>query len=179
MHQDHSDSKYHRASTEDKVVASMYADLGRIASHRLRTEPLAYLWSPASLISEAYLRVVRVYGNQWLSNGAPLALWSRVMSRVLIDHARAFRAGKRCWEKEEPYTEGADRVVHPDLDTSIAIATSLERLRRSDPRKASAIRLVVVCGLTIEEAARRLKVAPRTVKRVLHAAKDELRRELQ
>jgi RNA polymerase sigma-70 factor (ECF subfamily) len=63
----------------------------------------------------------------------------------------------------------------PDL---AAIEKALERLEARDPRQAQVIELRFYAGLSVEQTAQLLGVAPATVKRDWSAAKAWLSREL-
>jgi RNA polymerase sigma factor (TIGR02999 family) len=86
------------------------------------------------------------------------------MRRVLVDHARRHRAGKR----------GADLTVSLDVAPDVEIAEPIDLLRLHDAltdlaREAAlparVVELRYFGGLSIEEAAEVLKSSPATVKR--------------
>src|SRR5262245_45823230 len=80
---------------ESLALRSLYRELQRIAQYHLRSEPLGYMWTPAILINEAYIRLVNQYGKEWIGRNNAAPLWSRIMRNILIDSARSFRAAKR------------------------------------------------------------------------------------
>lgn len=163
---------------ESTVLNSIYSDLKRIATQQIRREPAGHLWSPQSLINEAYIRIVKAYGKDWVRNAHMVALWKRVMSNILIDHARAARSAKRSWGEAVPCSDQLCARTG-DILVRLAVARAYAALDRANPRAAAAIRLTVIEGLTIQQAAPKLKLHVRTVKRALRAGKEILRRDLR
>lgn len=163
---------------ESTVLNSIYSDLKRIATQQLRKEPAGHLWSPQSLINEAYIRIVKAYGREWVHNTHMVALWKRVMSNILIDNARAARSAKRSWGEAVPCSDQLSARAGNIL-VRLAVARAYAELDRVNPRAAAAIRLTVIEGLTVQQAAPKLKLHLRTVKRALQAGKESLRRDLR
>ena len=168
----------HPDCTESSYLTAFYSQLVRLAAYKLHRDPLGYSWSPASLISETYLRLVNAYGKEWVHTTGPVALWSHAMGNVLKDDARAVRAQKRQWGVRDTYTEQLPVTIGIDLDTKLTVRQSLSRLSLSEPRKAGAVKLIAMHGYTIEETARHLRVSARTVRRFLRDAKRELGEQL-
>ena len=171
--------RHEESGQEARLVSALYVDLCRMAAYRLRSEPAEEGWSPASLVSETYVRIVSAYGKSWAYCESPMALWSRAMSNVLVDHARARLALKRQWGKREALEDTILPAMRPNMEVRLAVRAAFRRATASDPRKGAAIRLTVVHGLTIDEAASMLKVAPRTAKRYLRSVKVAMREQLQ
>lgn len=138
--------------------------LHRIAERHLQHEAPGHTLSPTALVHEAWLRVAAQPDATYQDRLHFLAVASRVMRRVLVDHARRARAAKRS-------TAGV--VATPPLATShddwavtlIAIDTALEELARIEPRLARVVECRFFGGLTEEETATVLDVSSRTVHR--------------
>ena len=163
---------------ENNKLTSIYADLQMLACWRLRREPLAYLWSEAALINEAYIRIAQTYGKDWIAISDLKALWAVTMKHVLFDHGRSFRSRKRsagnhdCEIPEEFASTGIN------MELRIGITAAFQRLRDRNPRRASAAHKRYVQGFTIDETAQVLNMCSRTAKRELRAAKIEIQQEL-
>lgn len=160
----------------DRVYAAIYHQLDRIAARHMAGESRAQLLEPAALINEAYLRLVQLEHINWQGRSHFLAMASRVMRQVLIDHARRRDAQKR----------GSETLLTFDIDqdggtSDTSRSTSLElieaglrRLEQIEPLHAQVIEARFFGGLSIEETAEALGVSPATVKRSWVAARSWL-----
>jgi RNA polymerase sigma factor (TIGR02999 family) len=86
------------------------------------------------------------------------------MRRLLVDHARRRRAGKRGIpvtfnEEIFPQSPGADQT-----EEILAVDVVLSRLSELDPRQARVVELRYFGGLSVEETAEAMGIATRTVK---------------
>ena len=129
-----------------------------------------------ALVNEAYLRLINVQKMDWQNRAHFLAMAARLMRRILVDSARARRNQKRGGVKitlDEELLATGDRP--PDL---LALDDALQALEKIDARRSQVIELRFFGGLTVEEAAIVLKVAPDTVMRDSQLAKAWLAREL-
>ncbi len=100
------------------------------------------------------------------------------MRHILLDHARGLRRAKRgggaC---HLPLDEGL--VFSPSKSAMlIALDEAMTRLAEIAPRKAEVVELRYFGGMSVEEAAEVLRVAPNTVIRDWAFAKVWLKREL-
>jgi RNA polymerase sigma factor (TIGR02999 family) len=148
----------------DRLLPLIYSELHRLARAYMRRERPDHTLQATALINEAYLRLA---GEpiEWTSRAHFIGLAARVMRRVLVDHARAHAAQRR--------TGGLLRVEMHDelaislerLDEVLAVDEALTRLAAISPRQARVVELRYFAGLTVEQIARILNVAPRSVKR--------------
>ena len=163
----------------DQLVPLVYDELRRLAARRMRGERADHTWSATDLVHEAYARLVDA-DIQWQDRVHFFAVASRLMRRILVDHARASARQKR--------GGGALRVTlddslqaaagSGDSEALLALDAALERLAEFDRRKAEAVELHYFGGLSYEETAEALGVSPATVDRELRMAKAWLGREL-
>lgn len=79
----------------DALFPLLYDELRRIAHRQLRAERTGHTLSTTALVHEAYLRLVDQTRAHWSDRVHFLAVASRTMRRVLVDHARRVRAAKR------------------------------------------------------------------------------------
>jgi RNA polymerase sigma factor (TIGR02999 family) len=84
------------------------------------------------------------------------------MRRILVDHARRKRAGKRGGAGHRFALSEADRVAVPDPDTLLAIDEALAQLAAEDPASADVARLRLFAGLSVDETADALGVSRAT-----------------
>ena len=100
------------------------------------------------------------------------------MRRILVDQARARAAAKRGGDARIPL-DSVDVGIAPREVDVLALDAALDRLASVDRRQSEFVELRFFAGLTVEEAAAALDVAPITVKRDWALARAWLFRELQ
>jgi RNA polymerase sigma factor (TIGR02999 family) len=162
----------------DKLMPLVYEELRQLARKHMRRENPGHTLQTTALVNEAYLRLVGQQAIQWQNRAHFFAIASRVIRRILVDHARSRHRAKRGGGARKVSLEGA-AVTSPDqpLDM-IAIDEALTRLAALDDRKGRVVELRLFGGLTNEEAAEILNVSPNTVMRDWSLAQAWLRREL-
>jgi RNA polymerase sigma factor (TIGR02999 family) len=115
---------------------------------------------------------------RWQNRTQFFALSAHLMRRILVDHARGRDAQKR-GGGARVQLEGIDPAgPSPDVNL-LALDAALARLSEQFPRQAELVELRFFGGLTVDEIAAALGVAPITVKRDWALAKAWLYRELQ
>jgi RNA polymerase sigma-70 factor (ECF subfamily) len=153
-------------------------ELRRLARHYMRGERPGHTLQPTALVNEAYLRLVDIAHVRWQNRAHFLAVAARTMRRVLVDMARAKGYQKRGGRVPlVPLDEVDVAAARPDADV-VALHDALEALAAVDARKAHVVELRYFGGLTVEETAEVVGVAPETVMRDWKFAKAWLLREL-
>jgi RNA polymerase sigma factor (TIGR02999 family) len=132
---------------------------------------------PTALVNEAYLRLINVQIVDWQNRAHFLAMAARLMRRILVDSARARRNQKRGGGVRITLDEGL-LVTGDEPPDLVALDDALRALEKLDARRSQVIELRFFGGLTVEETAVVLKVAPDTVMRDSRLAKAWLAREL-
>src|SRR6185369_14899853 len=79
----------------EKLMPLVETELRRIASNYMRREQPGHTLQTTALVNEAYLRLIDQKRVRWQNRAHFFALSSRLMRRVLIDHARAQSRLKR------------------------------------------------------------------------------------
>ena len=100
------------------------------------------------------------------------------MRRLLVDHARRRRAGKRgvpITLNEEVILPGAGVDQTEEI---LAVDQVLERLAALQPRQARVVEMRYFGGLTVEETAEFMGISARTVKADWAMAKGWMRAQL-
>jgi len=148
-----------------QVSAILYNELRRQAIRCMRGERPGITLQPTALVHEAFMRLAGAQRIDWQSRNHFLAIAARTMRRVLVDVVRAKSAGKRgAREPLAPLDPGILAHAASPLDL-IALDEALETLATLDVRKVQVIELRFFAGLTVEETAGVLEVAPDTVAR--------------
>jgi len=146
----------------------VYAELRAIAARHLRAERAGHTLQPTALVSEAYLRLRGLGNVPWHDRAHFFAIASRIMRRILVDHARANLAQKRgagsaMVQINDVLHEGAAPAM--DAAELIDLDRALDRLAAEEPRLSRLIELRFFGGLNIDEVAEVLDCSPRTAKR--------------
>ena len=162
----------------DALVPIVYDELRKLADHYLRSERAEHTLQPTALVHEAYLRLRGVREMQLVNRAHFYGAAAQVMRRVLVDHARRRGAGKRGGgEEAAALTASLEGAVDPNFDL-IALSEALDQLAVIAPEKAKVVELRYFGGLSVEETAAFLEMAPVTVKRYFAFARAWLYRAL-
>jgi RNA polymerase sigma factor (TIGR02999 family) len=162
----------------EALVPLVYKELRDIARRHLQRERPGHTLQSAALVHEAYLRLLDQRPFDTDNRAHFLAVASRLMRQILVDHARTHGAAKR----------GADRRV--EIDTSlvlpqvrstdvVALDDALKDLANLDEQQGRIVELRFFGGLSTEEIADVLGISPSTVKRDWNMAKAWLTRQMK
>ncbi|MCA9285518.1 MAG: sigma-70 family RNA polymerase sigma factor [Phycisphaerales bacterium] len=155
----------------DALMSAIYSDLRRLAASHMRSERHNHTLQPTALVHEAYVKLVGQRNTDWKDRLHFFAVASRIIRRVLIDHARARDAEKRGGDRT--MVNLADREVPSagrDADL-LALDEALEELAALDEQQARIVELRYFGGCTVEDVAELLGIGKRTVDRDWQAAK--------
>ena len=161
----------------DELMPLVYADLRTIAAGKLRGERPDHTLQATALVNEAFLRLVDQDRIEWRSRAQFFALAARSMRRILVDHARRRRAGKRGGDPRRVLLDDIQIAVAPEVDV-LELDDSLNRLEALDSRQARIVELRFFAGCTMEEIAEVLDISASTVKRQWRLARVWLRADL-
>ena len=164
-------------SALDRLVPLVYAELRRLARGQLRRDPAAHSVEPTVLVHEAYLRLLGARVD-WRDRTHFLSVAARIMRRILVERARARRAGKRGGDDVRVTLTGSVPAPAEHPVDILMLDAALERLHASDERQARVVELCYFGGLTYPEIADLLGISEATVDRDLRHARAWLRREL-
>jgi RNA polymerase sigma factor (TIGR02999 family) len=164
-------------TARDRLIPLVYDQLRRIAGRYMRSERRGHTLQPTVLVNEAYLRLVDQKRARWRNRAQFFAIASRLMRRILVDHAR-HRAAKGRGSTHVTLEEEALPAAEKSAEV-VTLDEALEGLAEIDPRKARIIELRIFGGLTIEETAEVEGVSCSTVKNEYRAARAWLRREIE
>jgi RNA polymerase sigma factor (TIGR02999 family) len=161
----------------DRLTPIVYHELRRLAGRYMRRERPDHSLQATALVNEAYMRLADYNRMEWQNRAHFFAVAAQLMRRILVEHAR-----RRNWKR-------GGQVQHVALDETVvvgggrstdlvALDDALTALARMDPRKVQVVEMRFFGGLSVEETAEVLKVAPITVMRDWNGAKAWLFREL-
>jgi RNA polymerase sigma factor (TIGR02999 family) len=157
-----------------KLLPLVYDELRWLAAAKLAHEAAGHTLDATALVHEAYLKLG---GEQaFTSQTSFKRAAAEAMRRVLVDHARAKRAGKRGgdWNRID-LPEPAGPVEDSQL---IALDEALAEFAAVDRQAAELVQLRYFTGLTIPQAAEALGISARTADRTWAYARAWLFRRI-
>ena len=156
---------------QEALMKAIYDDLRRLAVSHMSSERPDHTLQPTALVHEAYLKLVGQHSTDWADRLHFFSVASRIIRRILIDHARERRAQKRGGAADRVSMDAVD-VPFDDREVDlIALDDALKDLAQIDERQARIVELRFFGGCTIEEVAKLLDVGRRTIDRDWMAAK--------
>src|SRR4029450_6536543 len=165
------------AAALEALLPLILAQFHRIAQRQLRDHK-GHAMQPSSLVQEALVRLLPNRGATWQDRAHFFAVTSQIMRNVLVDHARRHHRVNRGGDAHHVSIDAAAVLSPEQVDEVVAIDIALQRLAQFDARKSTVFEMRFFGGLSIDETADALGVAPRTVLRDWRFARAWLRREL-
>lgn len=161
-----------------RIAPLVHAELYRLAKRYMSRERPDHLLQTSALINEAYLRLIDWKAVRWQNRAHFFGVAAQMMRRILVDFAR-----------RRPRVDNAVEAVQISLDNAltvsaeqdadlIALDDALKSLAAFDERKSQIVELRFFGGLSVDETAEVMKIAPITVMREWNKAKGWLYREL-
>lgn len=164
----------------DVLVQRVYAELYQLCRKRLAQERPRHTLHATALLNEVYVRLALDDGRAFRDRQHFLAVASRVIRQVLVDHARARGSQKRGGGKAPvaltdlstfPASGGSD-VDLLDLDSA------LEELAELSSRQATIIEMHYFGGLSQAEIGEAVGLSERSVRSELSVSRAWLARRL-
>ena len=157
----------------------VYNELQRIAQVFLRNQP-GHTLQPTALVNEAWLKLFHGAEADFTGRAHFLAVMSRAMRQVLIDHARSAGAAKRwggqqrvAWDANIDLAEDGARPLQV-----LEIDRALQALAQESPPLAQVLEMHYFAGMTAEEVAAVVNRSTETIRHEIRLARAWLRREL-
>ena len=166
----------------DRLTPLVYDELRRLARGYMRGERRGHTLQATAVVHEAFMRLIQA--NVALQDREHFfALASRLMRRVLVDHAKSRSRQKRnagtgtgtlvrTGGEDLTREEAAENAVSQagDVDV-IALDEALESLLQLEPRLAQVIELYYFGGMKYEEIAAAVGASAATVHRDIRLAR--------
>jgi RNA polymerase sigma factor (TIGR02999 family) len=161
----------------EALLPLVYQELRHIAQYHLRQERPDHTLQSTALVHEAYLRLTKQSPPEIENRAHFMAVASRLMRQILVDHARGHRAAKRGGGIKLEIQDVGSSEKAPSVDL-IMLDDALNELARLDPQQSRIVELRFFGGMSIEETAEIVGVSVTTVKREWATARAWLRREV-
>jgi RNA polymerase sigma-70 factor, ECF subfamily len=166
-------------SSLECLLPIVETELKRIAHNYMRRENPNHTLQTTALVNEAYLKLVDQTRVNWQNRAQFFALSAQIMRRILLNHARDRAAEKRGGTALNVCLDDV-AVFSPEKSAElIALDEALESLKKFDKLKSQIVELRYFGGLTIEETAEVLQIAPPTVSLHWRLARAWLQTEIR
>lgn len=173
------------AEAREELLSKLYEDLHQIAQRHMRGQPLDHTLQATALLNEAWMRLDvkdeegKRRQSQWTDRQHFLALASKAMRCVLVDHSRRRNAQKR----QRPGERVAlDRVMVMYENRSYDLEEldqAMRDLEAFDPVMSRVVELRFFGGLDMETIAGLVEIPKRTLERRWTATRSWLKGRIQ
>ena len=171
----------HRLGQEhalDRAFEIVYDELRRLARHQLRGQGDGKTLNTTSLVHELYLKVAAADNPSVEDRGHFMALASRAMRQVIVDHARARSRSKRGGDVRQVPVDTDLHGITDDAEWILVVDEALDQIRMVNERLGDVFECRFFGGLSEQESAEALGVSLRTVQRDWQRAKTWLQKFL-
>jgi RNA polymerase sigma factor (TIGR02999 family) len=159
------------------LVPLVYKELRRLAHYHLQSERPDHTLQSTALVHEAYLRMVGGQPGELRNRAHFIAVASRLMRQILVDHARGRRAAKRDGGCKIAFDDLAALPVNGDHEL-LALDAALDELSRIDERQGKIVEMKFFGGLSTPEISQVLGISRATIDRDWATARVWLHREM-
>lgn len=160
------------------LVTRTYGELRRLARRYLRLERANHTLQATGLLHEIYLRLVQSPPTAVRDRSHFCGIAAHLMREILVEHARKHAAQRRGGTEIRISLEEAARFPAAQAVDLLELDEALDRLAEKRARQAQIVELRYFAGLSIEEAAKLMRLSARTVKRDWYLARAWLYREM-
>lgn len=162
----------------EELLPLVYEELRRLAAHKMANEAAGHTLQPTALVHEAWLRLVGYQNQKWVGRAHFFGAAAEAMRRILIDRARRKHAARHGGEHQRVDIQEMDLASPIQDEQLLAVSDALDKLTAEHKAEAELVKLRFFVGLTIDEAAEVLGIAPRTAKYYWTHARAWLYREI-
>jgi RNA polymerase sigma factor (TIGR02999 family) len=145
------------------AISLVYHQLHRLASRFISGEQAGHTLQATALVNEAYLRLFGANPVHPNDSRHFFALAAQQMRRILVDHARGKKAGKRGGLKLS--LDDVCQVSSEPNEDLVLVDDALKELEERDPDAARVVELKFFGGYTDQETAKILDVSVARVRR--------------
>jgi RNA polymerase sigma factor (TIGR02999 family) len=143
-----------------QLLPLVYDELRKLAAAKLAREKPGHTLDATALVHEAFLKLGGA--RSFASKADYLKAAAQAMRRILVDHARARNAAKRCGGGKRVELESEQLAVPPPEDRMEALDAALSALAVEHPQQAELVQLRHFGGLTLTQCAEVLGISERT-----------------
>ena len=162
----------------NQLLARMQPELRRIAAGYMQRERSGHTLQATALVHETFKQLLGVRKITLNDRAHFYTFAAKLMRRLLIDHARRWRAAKRGIDFTRVPLNPELAWVNPATEEVLDLSAALEELESLDVQRVRAVELHYFLGCTITETAALLNTSPSTIDRALRFSLAWLRARL-
>ena len=164
----------------DKLYPAIYGELRQMAYGHMNRQEDDHTLSKTDLVHEAYLKMIDQTSIDFSDKSHFLAIASKCMRQILIDHARKKHAHKRGGrDKDLTYIDEIFSKQQQNARELINIDNALKELEKLNERLSQVVEMRFFGEMTIDDTAEALGISNSTVKRDWMKARGWLYKELK
>ena len=167
------------AQTTEQLLPLVYAELRRLAAHKMANENPGQTLQPTALVHEVWLKLGGEENRQWRNRNHFFAAAAEAMRRILTDKARQKLRVRHGGDQQRINLDEWTTAAESEADHILAVSEALEKFSKLDPQRAELVKLRYFVGLTFEEAAEVLGISEPTAKRYWSFARAWLYEEIR
>jgi RNA polymerase sigma factor (TIGR02999 family) len=149
----------------DKLLPLVYNELRLLATKKLSQERPGQTLQATALVHEAYIKLVGTENHSWDNSGHFFSAAAEAMRRILVDNSRRKQTQKYGGNRQRVDLNHANVFIESLTEDLITLDEALTKFAAEDPEKANLVKLCYFGGLSIEQAARVLKISRATAYR--------------
>jgi RNA polymerase sigma factor (TIGR02999 family) len=165
--------------TTEQLLPLVYAELRRLAAHKMAGENPGHTLQPTALVHEAWLKLGGGQNARWHNRNHFFAAAAEAMRRILTDNAKRKLRVRHGGGQQRVDLDDCATAAESEADHILAVSDALEKFTRLDPQRAELVKLRYFVGLTFEEAAEVLGISEPTAKRYWSFARAWLYEEIR
>lgn len=147
----------------EALAALLYPELRALAAAQLAHESPGHTLQPTALANEVYLKLTDQTRTAFVDRRHCLSVAATLIRRILIDHARAKKAGKRGGGQIRLELTD-DLAAAPDSVTQLVeLDDAMNRLSALSPRQARVFELRYFGGMEVPDVAALLNVSEKSI----------------
>lgn len=163
----------------EKLFPLVYQELKQVAYSKLQNEYSDVTYSKTELVHEVYMKMVDQTKIKANDKSHFMAIASRCMRQILVDHARKKKAQKRGGPQQDVTYIDKLLKIQQESTEIVDLDEKLNELAEFDERLAKVVTLRFFGQMTVHATAQALNVSKRTVKRDWAKARGWLYKELK
>src|SRR5580765_248530 len=139
--------------TTEQLLPLVYAELRRLAAHKMASENPGQTLQPTALVHEAWLKLGGEQNRQWHNRNHFFAAGAEAMRRILTDNAQRKLRVRHGGGQQRVDLEDCATAADSEADHILAVSEALEKFAKLDPQRAELVKLRYFVGLGFAEAA--------------------------
>jgi RNA polymerase sigma factor (TIGR02999 family) len=165
--------------TTEQLLPLVYAELRRLAAHKMARENPGQTLQPTALVHEVWLKLSGEQNPQWRNRNHFFAAAAEAMRRILTDNARRKLRVRHGGGQQRVELDDCATAAESEAGHVLAVSDALEKFARLDPKRAELVKLRYFVGLTFEDTAEVLDISVPTAKRYWSFARAWLYEEIR